>query len=355
MKHQSVFSLFWNIFSILMMTIMSVSVEASASADIYESDNTLQNAKAILLYDSRPEFAGLGYDWTQSHNFYDSGDEDWVKFYALKDWTYTLEVRQPGSKCDAVIGIYDKFGDLVIAEERNPKPAGNEEQIQFECQAEGIYYARIRQSGSAEYGENTDYKLVLFMPYQNADGCIEGSVTPCVTEIIIKSTGCVGILVYGKDNDTCKYSMPHQASSPPDSTFKLTATAEGYEPYENDITVKEIGNTKVDIELKPINNEPPKFHSADYNRGEGNYKVINLPEMLRVQQLYGIGSYHCDSTKEDGYAPGDGDRSCTPHNSDYKPQDWKISLNEFSRIIQFWNLGGYHSDPSGEDRFAPGK
>ncbi|RLC05796.1 MAG: hypothetical protein DRI57_27245 [Deltaproteobacteria bacterium] len=95
-----------------------------------------------------------------------------------------------------------------------------------------------------------------------------------------------------------------------------------------------------------------EYSSADMDR---NYE-ISLSELLSVQQLYTSGAYHCDpdEVNDDGYAIGSGDQTCTPHTSDYTPQDWEISLSEFLRITQFYNLFGYHVDPDGEDGFAAG-
>jgi len=57
--------------------------------------------------------------------------------------------------------------------------------------------------------------------------------------------------------------------------------------------------------------------------------TVILSELLRVIQFYNSGGYHCadppDST-EDGYVPGPGaEQGCTPHDSDYNPQNWIIS------------------------------
>ncbi|HPO17192.1 MAG TPA: hypothetical protein PLI09_27400 [Candidatus Hydrogenedentes bacterium] len=92
-------------------------------------------------------------------------------------------------------------------------------------------------------------------------------------------------------------------------------------------------------------------HSADYQEPEG---IISLSELLRVIQLYNVGTFHCDAGTEDGYAPGTGDQSCTPHNSDYTPRDWSISLSELLRMIQFYNSGGYHLESGTEDGYGPG-
>jgi formylglycine-generating enzyme required for sulfatase activity len=92
-----------------------------------------------------------------------------------------------------------------------------------------------------------------------------------------------------------------------------------------------------------------QYHSADTSQDN----VISLPELLRVILLYNSGGYHCAPGTEDGFAPGPGDSSCSPHDSDYNPRDWKIDLSELLRIIQFYNFGGYHVQCGAEDGFAP--
>jgi len=62
-------------------------------------------------------------------------------------------------------------------------------------------------------------------------------------------------------------------------------------------------------------------------------------------------------TGEDGFAPGVGLQTCTPHASDYQPQNWVISLSELLRTIQFYNTGGFYAcpDQNTEDGFCPGQ
>lgn len=96
------------------------------------------------------------------------------------------------------------------------------------------------------------------------------------------------------------------------------------------------------------------LHSADTDAS----LTISLSELLRVIQFYNLVGYQCaepaEST-EDGYLPGDvGPFTCTPHASDYNPQDWTINLSELLRLIQFYNIGGYYGceDPESEDGFC---
>ena len=72
------------------------------------------------------------------------------------------------------------------------------------------------------------------------------------------------------------------------------------------------------------------------------------------EKVVNSDGYHCEAGTEDGFAVGDGDRSCAPHASDYAAQDWLVSLSELLRVIQFFNSDGYHVCPEGEDGYCPG-
>ncbi len=94
-----------------------------------------------------------------------------------------------------------------------------------------------------------------------------------------------------------------------------------------------------------------QYHSSDFL--EPRF-VIQLPELLRLIQIYNYGSYHCDNSSEDRYALGIGDTTCSPHNSDYNPQDWAISFQEVLRLVQFYKSDYYSIDTTTEDGFRPG-
>ena len=106
------------------------------------------------------------------------------------------------------------------------------------------------------------------------------------------------------------------------------------------------------VEGTPEGEIPTGTHSADRN---SNWR-FELTELLRVIQLFNSFAYHCDSSSEDGYAPGRNEslQNCLPHTSDYNPQDWRISLTELLRLIQFFNMGGYRLCPGQEDGYCGG-
>lgn len=99
-----------------------------------------------------------------------------------------------------------------------------------------------------------------------------------------------------------------------------------------------------------------RVHSADNDRSY----TITLQELLRVIQFYNSGGFHCDPGNPEGdYGPGPGvETGCDIHSSDYKPQDWQVTLQELLRLIQFYNFGGYHYCDDAQDEgdgFCTGK
>lgn len=149
-------------FSILASCLIFVSPGLSASSDQYEPDNTIETAKQILL--NEPD---------QIRNFYDSDDEDWIKFDVKKDNYYRLIVSFPEINGDPLIEIYDNNKQQIKSVD--VYGAGHEEQAEFLAKVDGIYYARIRQCNNktlfcqVSYGEGTEYRLRLIMPYIIAD------------------------------------------------------------------------------------------------------------------------------------------------------------------------------------------
>jgi arylsulfatase A-like enzyme len=91
-------------------------------------------------------------------------------------------------------------------------------------------------------------------------------------------------------------------------------------------------------------------YSADQN---GDFR-IDLSELLRVIQFFNSSGYHCAAGTEDGFDPGPGDQSCSPHDCDYNTQNWDINMSELLRLIQFFNMNGFYNCAESEDGFCPG-
>lgn len=90
-------------------------------------------------------------------------------------------------------------------------------------------------------------------------------------------------------------------------------------------------------------------HDADL---DGDWR-ISVGELLRVVQMYDAGSYHCDGSSEDGFAPGSGDDSCAPHHGDLGAQDFVFDVQELLRLVQLFHAPGYGRDLLTDDTFVP--
>lgn len=126
--------------------------------------------------------------------------------------------------------------------------------------------------------------------------------------------------------------------------LNLTATATAADGSTSEFSVPVL----IDI--------PVPHHSADFDADN----KIELGEVLRVIQFFNTGEFSCATgPSDDGYETGDGGgTACDPHDSDFKPQDWQISLSELLRLVQLFNVGSYHfcpgEIPATEDGYCPG-
>ena len=105
------------------------------------------------------------------------------------------------------------------------------------------------------------------------------------------------------------------------------------------------------------------FHTADTDH---NW-AISLLELTRVIELYNYrsggqrtGEYHAVAGTEDGFGPGPGSHTGTPHSAD-ADANWHISLLELTRVIELYNYrsngqrtGQYRAVTGTEDGFTPG-
>ncbi len=147
----------------------------------------------------------------------------------------------------------------------------------------------------------------------------------------------------------------------PESPYTLTYRVNvpsgqtGEVPFSGDVHYQGAGGAEQTAPIGCLGSVAERVqHSLDYS--PANY-TISVSEILRVIQFYNLGGYHCAVGTEDGYEPGLSealDPCCVPHDSDYNPKDWKISVSEILRVIQFYNLGGYHLAEGTEDGYAPG-
>jgi hypothetical protein len=226
-------------------------------ADKYESDNTIETAKPILLNPMIPESQlPPGYEWEQIHNFYASGDEDWVKFDVRKDNIYKIIVSSPGRNCDPAIDVYDSNKQPYTS--KDSWGAGVEEHIEFTTNYDGIYYARIRQCNmsdpacKASYGEGTEYHVMLIMSKILFKTAIVAAVYPSIAEPVITITDNIKTPDKFQKIDTNMYKY-FVIGDDIGKTYTLTTTANGYAPDSQTVSVIELGKPiPVNIYLKSL-------------------------------------------------------------------------------------------------------
>jgi hypothetical protein len=213
---------------IIVLTAMLVPAFAQAvEPDIYEEDNSPAKAKVIILNDT--EF--------QRHNFHETGDEDWIKFYGLEGESYSIQADNVGADCDVVISLYDS--DRVTFLEKGDD-AGAGEADSLKCSPlirDGIYYVKIHNISKTS-GENTQYGLKLFRAYAAVVAMFQGSATDSISKaplgnVMIRTDQSVTAL--SDENTGGNYTMYHSisdvVSQNPSDAYRLTARLPGYEIF----------------------------------------------------------------------------------------------------------------------------
>ncbi|HPO17287.1 MAG TPA: PKD domain-containing protein [Candidatus Hydrogenedentes bacterium] len=231
----------------------------------------------------------------------------------------------------------------------------------YDVQAEAIDTAGNR------IVDSTTGELIIAIPCvaDFSANPLEGSA-PLLVQFTNISTGDCDASVwdFGDGGSSFEWSPAHEYSEAGLYTVQLTISGNG----GSDIEVKAGYITVIDPgegegggegwiegegeEGEGLTEGEDEFLTADQDANN----LISLSELLRVIQFFNSNGLHCQEGTEDGYAPGSGDQSCVPYDSDYNPQDWFISLSELLRVIQFFNSGGYHYCPEEgtEDTFCPG-
>ncbi len=210
---------------------------ARADPDIYENDDTFEQAGVIVLND----------ETVQHHNFHDAGDEDWVKFYGLAQESYRIDAKNPGTNFDVVIRLYDTDG-MTFLTKGDHGFDGENEYLDWTCPQDGVYYIKVENFTSDIYGENATYDLMAFRPHSCVSGLVTGSITDAVSGKAVS-----GVLMKTGINDS--------AISEPDGTYRLfavcgcespfaiTADADGYDTYTETITAVCGGSTSKNISM----------------------------------------------------------------------------------------------------------
>jgi len=247
--------------------------------DSYEDDDTFVNASVVVVNDD-----------PQSHNFHDAGDQDWVKLYGLEGYPYTVKTTDLGANCDTVLHLYDEDGLSLLKGPVDDQRYGEDEILSWSCENDGVYYVMAKQYDSSDYGEATDYDLVVFTPLGPLTGVITGIVTDSGTGIHIDEA------IVTSDIGGAAITMAgYYVMITPAGICTVTASMNGYQPASrSNIVVEDGGETTADFSLErmtgntcpaalALNNDESRLSILRDFRD----KVLNrkLPS-LRASELY---------------------------------------------------------------------
>lgn len=240
--------------------------------DAYEDDDTLETAKVIFKNDD-----------PCIHNFHDAGDADWKKFYALSSVNYKIEVTSPGTRCDAVINLYDANGTKIL-DEIDDTGKGEPEETEWTPDMEGVYYIRINNYDEDDTGENTSYAVSISPTSADDSGIVEGSVKN------EKGIGVSSALIKTHSGDAAEISREdgyYRMSAPP-SQYTIIADAEGYRQKQVEgVDVKTASVTNVDITLTREYPPGDLNHDAETDLKDAVYALkISAGEKTFAQTIY---------------------------------------------------------------------
>ena len=164
--------------------ILSTGVEVClANPDAFEGDDSVAQAAALTL------------NQTQSHNFSDAGDQDWVKFNAETGQAYTFSTRNLGPAADTYLYLYSTDGATLLTanDDGNDSLAS---QIQWTAPAATTYYLLVRHWNPNVAGCGSGYELLVesgqtaptptFTPTPTATPDTSQPVTPTPTATATK-------------------------------------------------------------------------------------------------------------------------------------------------------------------------
>jgi hypothetical protein len=275
---------------------------SQTAADSYEDDDTFRKANAIVLNDPN----------SQLHNFHDASDEDWVKFYELAGETYSIEAYNLGENCDAVIELYASDGTTLLDFQDTIGDPNADELLEWSCNRDDIYHAKIKHYASSVFGDGTEYDLKAYRSIAPLAGFVVGIVTDevsgqAIADVKIRSDKKASALSLYDGS----YVLVHQQG-----TFTVTAQAEGYiaksysgvQVGEGDITTRDIvlvpSAPDTDKDGIPDSVENASYCLNPYDADTDNDRLLDGEEDINCDGIIDPGeSNPCDRDTDDDQMP----------------------------------------------------
>jgi len=210
--------------------------------DIYENDNDMYTASIIRMNDGK----------SQLHNFHDSNDMDYVKFYAIKDEMYSVELNATEEIDTSVLNLQLEVwqnGKRIL----NDYYTGRSQNLDFFCEQEGVVILRIYQPNSDSLDVSKGYELYVknyeIKNIQNQSPAILGKVYDfCSNELIsnafIKTDASFSAISESEKNPNY-YIYGH----PTEKDYTIFVESSGYLPFTETIHVSKSDKTIIEIPM----------------------------------------------------------------------------------------------------------
>jgi len=259
------------------MCVLSINaLPALAFPDIYEPDNTPEEANAVVIGDETPKQHTLH----QTEN--GDKDEDWFKFYVMEGVEYDVKVISVGSDIDVVVGLYDSPDAKTSIDASDATAIGQDEIFSLSPLEEGIYYLKVRDNAkSTVCRKNIQYELLVLRRPAIKMGELKGTVTDAISGEPIKDA-----LIF----TTCNTSDTSFSEKNGDyntilnckdgKAFELTAKVDGYKPLTCSLTSIEILTLIRNIPLLPNGKNLPAPTPSQSVYSNGDKLQVTLPNLF---------------------------------------------------------------------------
>ena len=234
--------------------------------DSYEQDNTFAQARVIILKDESPQY----------HNFHETGDQDWVKFYGLEGKKYEVKTENLGTDCDAVIELYDITGVNLVGRQNAGLEGEGETLTSEPLPADGIYYIKV-YNDSQTSGGNTGYELRLTLQNAPVSARFQGSTVNAVSKAPLGNVMLRTDQDFTALSDLGNYTMYHPVSQSLTTAYTLTARLPGYEIFTKPVFTTADGFMTTSDSDSVINKKKALRPVSRYIPWDGTIELIPIP------------------------------------------------------------------------------
>jgi len=256
--------------------ILATGVEVCfATPDAFEGDDVVTQA------------ATLPFNQAQSHNFSDTGDQDWVKFNAEAGKEYTFSTRNLGPAADTYLYLYDTDGATLLTANDD----GNDtlaSQIQWVAPTSATYYLLVRHWNPNVSGCGSGYELLMesgptaptptFTPTPTV--VVQPPVTATPTPTVVNPPLVITYAVYLPNvQQNNQNNLPNVDATPtaaPTTGFMVSGIV-----YHS---TTPLPNIKID--LIPGDGSRPPLATSNTNN-EGNFMFTQVPPGNYTLKRYG--------------------------------------------------------------------